>query len=346
MPANNIRPILLDAVTTLTAQSPADWLWHGYLMPGEVTLLTSFWKTGKTTLLCGLLRHLGSGEPFLDRPVRPARVWVLSEESVELWADRVRTRPFGPHVQLLARPFRRRPTPDDWRQLIDSAADARAAGELDLFVVDPLASFLPGRCESDAATLLEALQPLHRLTCAGCAVLLLHHPRKKAAEAGSMARGSGALPGFADVTIELTRYSRYKSDAARRLLFAQSRRPETPTRLAYEWDAATAAFRAVAGPRERQFEENWQTVLAVLTDTGSTLTAGEIRQHWPEEAERPGESTLYNWLNHAHTKGLIQRIGRGTKSDPWRYRIETQADRDMDRYDRDNPLPPVRGIFD
>ena len=68
-----------------------------------------------------------------------------------------------------------------------------AGGGLDLLVVDPLASFLPGRCESDAASLLEALHPLHRLTARGAAVLLLHHPRKKSAEAGSMARGSGAL---------------------------------------------------------------------------------------------------------------------------------------------------------
>jgi hypothetical protein len=45
----------------------AHWLWHGYLLPGSVTLLTSVWKAGKTTLLSVLLarngRHRPSGRP-------------------------------------------------------------------------------------------------------------------------------------------------------------------------------------------------------------------------------------------------------------------------------------------
>ena len=150
--------------------------------------------------------------------------------------------------------------------------EVRAAGELDLFIVDPLASFLPGRCESDAGMLLEALQPLHRLTTAGVAVLLLHHPRKKPSEAGSAARGSGALLGFVDVSLELTRYSKLKSDEDRRLILAQSRRPETPGRLAYKWNKTTGEFRAVIDPRERQFEENWQSVLAVLRTRTAAAT--------------------------------------------------------------------------
>ena len=48
---------------------------------GDVTLLTSQWKTGKTTLLCGLLQQLGGGTPFLGRDTLAARVWVVSEES-------------------------------------------------------------------------------------------------------------------------------------------------------------------------------------------------------------------------------------------------------------------------
>jgi len=97
-------------------------------------------------------------------------------------------------VQLLSRPFPGRPTCDDWHRLIDLAADAAAGGALDLFVVDPLASFLPGHCESDAGTLIEALQPLqplHALTDRGAAVLLLHNPRKNAAQAGSWPAGRG-----------------------------------------------------------------------------------------------------------------------------------------------------------
>ncbi len=340
MRTNDLRPIPLDASVLHAAPEPTPWLWDGYLKPGDITLLTSQWKTGKTTLLTGLLRCLGPGDPFLGRVVRPGRAWVVSEESLDLWADRVRARPIGPHVQLFARPFRGRPTADEWGHLIDRATDARAAGELDLFVVDPLASFLTSRSESEPTTLLEALLPLHRLTTAGAAVLLLHHPRKKPAEAGSTARGGGALLGFVDLTLELTRFRKLKSDDRRRLLFAQSRRAETPTRLAYEWDAAADEFRLVPDPRERQFEDNWEVVLAMLGERGGTLTCKEIRQFWPDDAERPSEAALYNWLNRAFARKLIRRDGQGNSGSPWRYRLETEAD----AYDDRRELRPLRGL--
>ena len=339
MPTNDFRRIRMDALSAELTPTPARWLWHGLLMPGDITLLTSRWKTGKTTLLTGFLRHLGTGQSFLGLDVRPGRAWVVSEESVELWRDRTRAAPLGGHAELLARPFRGRPSFDDWTRLIDAATDARAAGELDLFVVDPLSSFLPGRCESDAATLLEALQPLHCLTNAGAAVLLLHHPRKKSSEAGSSARGSGALLGFVDINAELTRYSRLKTDASRRLIVAESRRPETPSRLSYELTVAEE-FRVVADVRERQFEENWQIVLGVLQGRTAAATHKEIRAAWPADADKPSEGTLYDWLNHAHAKKLVRREGQGTQRNPWRYRLENEDDAYYDM----GELPPMPGL--
>lgn len=341
MPINDLRPIRADAVIDETTAEPLPWLWNGFLVPGDVTLLTSQWKTGKTTLLTGLLQQFGTGQPFLGRGVRPARAWIVSEESLAQWRERLRLMPLGGHVHLLPRPFRGRPTPEEWDLLIDKAIDARGVGQLDLFVVDPLASFLPGRCESDAGTLLEALQPLHRLAAAGVAVLLLHHPRKKASEVGSSARGSGALLGFVDIALELTRYSKLKSDASRRLIVAQSRRPETPGRLAYEWTAATGVFREVCDPRERQFEENWQTLLGVLTARTAGATVKELLETWPAEADRPSVSTLYEWLNHALARKLIRREGQGTSKTPWRYRVENEDDKYWDR----GELPPIRPLF-
>ena len=317
-----LRSIAMDAMPAETISDAGRWLWDGFLMPGDVTLLTSQWKTGKTTLLAGLLQRLGSGEPFLNRPTRRARAWVLSEESESHWADRLRRIPIGPHAQLFSRPFRGRPTPEQWSDLIDGAVEEAAAGRLDLVVVDPLASFLPGRCESDAATLLEALQPLHRLTAAGMAVLLLHHPRKRKSEVGSSARGSGALLGFVDTSVELSRTGKLESDGYRRLLVAQSRRLDAPDRLAYEWDPATGAFSETADPRERQFEENWQTVLAILEAHTAALTYKEIAEHWPDDAAKPGMTTLYGWLNLAAAREWVWKQGQGTRNNPWRYRLE------------------------
>ncbi len=264
MPTNDLQPIPMDRLAAGIDPETTHWLWHGFLHPGDITLLTSQWKTGKTTLLSGLLQHLGTGTPFLDFATRAAKAWVVSEESASHWAERLQLTPIGAHVQLLARPFRSRPTIDEWQHLINRACEARAANVLDLFVVDPLASFLPGRCESDAATLIEVLQPLHQLTDRGVAILLLHHPRKNAPEVGNLARGSGALLGFVDISLELTRYSHWKADANCRLIRAQSRRRGTPERVAYEWNPTTGTFNTTIDPKHRLFEENWARLRAVL----------------------------------------------------------------------------------
>jgi hypothetical protein len=302
-----------------TPESSAPWLWDGYLGAGHVTLLTSQWKAGKTTLVTGLLRALAAPGEFLGRAVRPGRALVVSEESRPLWAERLHTMPVGPHVELLARPFRGRPTVEGWNALIDDARESRLRGELDLLVVDPLASFLPGRCESDAATLLEALQPLHRLAAEGVAVALLHHPRKERSEPGSSARGSGALLGFVDVVLELHRYGRLKTDDRRRLIVGQSRRRATPERLAYEWDPATGGFTAIPDPQALQFEENWAQVQRILEGREAAATHKELLMDWPEESGRPAASVLYEWLNRAFAAGRVERNGSGTRGDPWRY---------------------------
>ena len=83
-------------------QTPLAWLWHGYLKPGAVTLLTSRWKSGKTTLLSVLLSRLASGGELAGRAVAPGKAVVVSEESPEQWASRGRQLDFGRHVCWLS----------------------------------------------------------------------------------------------------------------------------------------------------------------------------------------------------------------------------------------------------
>jgi hypothetical protein len=64
------------------------WLWHGFLAPGNVTLLTGQWKCGKTTLLAALLSRLGAGGQLAGLTVTPAKAAVVTEEGPELWQRR------------------------------------------------------------------------------------------------------------------------------------------------------------------------------------------------------------------------------------------------------------------
>ena len=46
-----------------------NWLWRGFLAAGQLTLLTSLWKSGKTTLAV-LLSRMKEGVPLSPFPAR------------------------------------------------------------------------------------------------------------------------------------------------------------------------------------------------------------------------------------------------------------------------------------
>jgi hypothetical protein len=329
-------PELMSQLDTPAAPATTDWLWHGLIARRNVTLFTSQWKAGKTTLLTGLLQQLAAGGTFLDRPVVPAKVLVVSEESRTTWAERVKRMPLGPHCRLLARPFPRRPSPAQWERLVETAMELQAVGELDLLVIDPLARFLPGATESDLNALLQMLDPLQCLTDGGAGVTILHHPRKKRSEEGNSARGHGGLLAAVDVIVELTRYGALTSDTRRRKLYAVSRYPETPQQLVYEW-AADGTFRGLGDPLAARFQDNWEVLRAVLAKRKTAVAHKDLLIDWPADQPRPSAGSLYEWLNRAWEQRLLRRFGTGSSSDPYRYRLENADDEYWDR----GELPPL-----
>src|SRR6185436_12753895 len=144
----------------------------------------------------------------------------------------------GPNVQFLCRPFQgARPTDAQWRSLVASLEALHCQERLDLVVIDPLATLLPGYAETSAPKLLDCLLPLQALANLGPAVWLMHHPNKGKRADGQAARGSGALPGFADIVMEMSCYRRARSRDRRRRICAYSRYPETPRHVIIELNA-------------------------------------------------------------------------------------------------------------
>ena len=336
--AMNLSPLRAHELQSAEPGDQQDWLWEGYLARGHITLLTSQWKAGKTTLVAGLLRQLEAGGSFLDRPCRPATALVLSEEPRSIWAERLQAIPIGAHVQFLLRPFPRRPGPAEWSDFIGSVTEPGPDGRPDLVVVDTLAAFLPGRSDCDPATLLDFLNPLRVLAESGTAVMVQHHPRKREAEVGSAARGSGALLGYVDVILELHRHGRLKTDENRRSLFGLSRSRGTPRQLVYEWTPGTPDFRVLTEPEVSRFATNWPTIEAILKGRKSASTTRELLADWPDDQPPPSASLLYSWLQRATAEKKLTRLGRGIKNDPYRYQLPN------DPGDYSNGLPPLPAI--
>jgi hypothetical protein len=314
------------------------WLWQGYLAPGNVTLLTSRWKTGKTTLVSVLLAKMAAGGELAGVPVLPGRAVVVSEEGPAHWVPRAEKLGLGGHVGWLCRPFRNKPTPDQWLGLIDRMAALRSAAPLDLAVIDPLAAFLPGRDEGNAGVMLESLLALQKLTATGMAVFALHHPSKREAKPGQMARGSGALSGYVDVLIEMTPLTALDAER-RRLLRAWSRHEQTPRQKVIELNPDGTDYLTLGDLEGVEHAGHWEVLAGVLRETGAKMTRREILKEWPQ-GHKPDELTLYRWLERGVAEGRLKRQGEGHKSDPYRYWLpEIEA-----RWDRDLELPDLADL--
>ena len=203
----------------------ADWLWHGFLAKNNITLLTSLWKAGKTTLLSLLLSRRALGGTLAGLPVTPGKTIVITEEPMTLWAERSRRLNFGNNVCFLSQPFRTVPTLQQWQSLLDRVRTLHDQHTFDLAVVDPLAPFCPA--ENHARGMMDFLYPLTALARQGLAVFLLHHPGKGDKPLGQAARGSGALLAHVDISIEM-RHPGGDFLTRRRRFIAFSRHPETP----------------------------------------------------------------------------------------------------------------------
>jgi len=310
----------------MSAESRAGWLWQGYLAPGNVTLLTSQWKSGKTTLAAVLLARLKTGGLLAGLPLRPGRAVVVTEESAAHWVSRSRKLDFGDHVWWLCRPFRGTPQRDEWLALMEYLAGLAKDHRLDLVVIDPLASFLPGHSENNAATMLDALLPLQRLTALDLSVLVLHHPRKGEAAPGQAARGSGALSGYVDILIEMDWLGRPADDDRRRRLTAFSRHEETPRRLVIELTADGADYQSLGDFAPDPFDQGWEVLHGVLEDADQRLTRRQLLEHWPQDFPAPDETTLWRWLDRAVRDGRVLRDGTGRKNAPYRYCLPAKAE--------------------
>jgi hypothetical protein len=299
---------------------PVDWLWDGLLASGAMTLLTGSWKAGKSTLVSLLLDRRRDGGQLLGRTVRSGGAIVVSEEEPPMWARRQATLDFGPRVCFFCRPFTGTPSLRRWRRFVDTISELVHEHPIDLLVLDPVACFLPA-AENHAASLVKALSELQHLTEEGLAVLLLHHPKKGVAALGQAARGSGALPAFVDIVLEL-RVPRGSFETRRRRLHGFSRFAQTPRSLLAELNAAGTDYVVLpdTAPEDMDFDAAFEILQSLLTNASMGLTRAEILAHWPQSAPPPHAATLWRWLARGCERGTLVREGTGSKAEPFRYR--------------------------
>jgi hypothetical protein len=159
---------------------------------------------------------------------------------------------------------------------------------------------------------------LGALARAGMAVLAMHHPAKGEKPLGAAARGSGALLGHVDISIEM-RHPGGDPLTRRRRFFSLSRLPETPRSLLMELNPEGTDYLPMPDDYVDPFPENWNVVRVVLEGAREKLTRKRILENWPADFDRPHPATLHHWLDRAVKDGLIRCEGKGHRNDPFVY---------------------------
>ena len=294
-------------ISQLGSADAVKWVWTGYLARMHTTLFTGLWKAGKTTLLAWLLKVFATGGN-LGGVVQQAKVLVISEESKALWSRRREDLGLGDHVHIIARPFLGRPSAPQWQGFINHLARLVRMVGYDVVVFDTLGAFWPVSDENDAAKVQTALMLLNALTEAGAAVLLNHHPRKGDGNEGQASRGSGALPGFVDIILELRRYEPENRDDRRRALTCYSRFDESPAEVVLE--LTEAGYVSCGSKADAKQADRLGLLEEILPADGPGLTADEVWARWPEGSiPRPAKRTVRYDLQEGAWQAWIPRAG-------------------------------------
>lgn len=142
-------------------------------------------------------------------------------------------------------------------------------------------------------------------------MLILHGPMKSPAY-------EQMLHACVDCILTYSRDTFMKQSSRLRLLKSQTRRPETPARIACAWSTATTGrFEIVEDLPARRFEKHWQPLERLLKQHPAGATFPELWNCWPPDTPKPSHGLPPAAPGLAGTPRVIAR--RGTNGDPRRY---------------------------
>jgi RecA-family ATPase len=213
-----------------TDDSEPPWLWDKRVPWRGVTLLAGPPKSGKSTLLRGLLRagdeqsHGPGGGvvPFLGAGVRPFRALVVTEEMPSSW----RTAPGSCRLLYLDGDAPKKAKA--WEESLDHLRRLAWGYRCELIVVDSFAAVCAAD-ENSARQIALAFAPLRSLSVL-LPVLLVHHTTKYGTGSAAV-RGSSAIAASCDAVLTLA-CAGADEDDPRRVLSAVGRLGR-PHRLEY-----------------------------------------------------------------------------------------------------------------
>lgn len=205
-----LQPLVLtDAYATAEAMGEPRWLVKGLLGVESVHLLAAAAKAGKTWAGLLLAWAVATGGCWGNVSVEEAApvLWIDEEMGLRKLMDRIGR--LGMPTDLPMRVLSKGGFRLDSPPLVRETADLIRATGTRLVLIDSLRR-VHGYDENDNSAMRSLMEPLQALAAAGCAVVVLHHHRKRTVTDGKgpdaeQIAGAGDLVAMVDVALSITR---------------------------------------------------------------------------------------------------------------------------------------------
>lgn len=319
-------------------ESEVNWIWKGFLAPGLVTLLSGNPKEGKTTFLVHLCMSLENGEAFLEQPIKPVKTLIISEEGKNGWyRKKLETKLSGSIVGIIPRYLYDKNHSENWVEAIHEVKELCLGKDIKLVVFDTLSYFWTVNDENQASAVQASLKPLHILSDAGIAVLLIHHDRKSGGGNIVGTRGSSALTGFIDIKMGLR-----KASGSQRVLESDGRYEETPSKIIVELVEEDGEKKFVVIDKDQvgggTHPEGIEKISSYIPVVPEGITIGGITKKWiaDKKSKPPHQATLSRWLNSGLEDGLVEIVGKldvKGKPDLWGRTSDTNEETEEDDFE-------------
>jgi RecA-family ATPase len=287
-----------------------EWLWPGFLIEGNITLLNAQYKAGKTTLLSYLLLAMDRGIELAGAVPQKVKVLILSEESEHLWMNRRENLEYSPDFQqtvyALTREAKRDKTLPGWKKLIEEMTDFIIKKNIKLLIIDTLSRHWPVNDENSPTQMELAIDPLFDMMAkANPAVLLLHHMRKSGGEYGMASRGSGALPAAVDIILEFERIA--NGSLTQRKIKGYSRYSDTPEEIIIDLTDEQYVTVGNAEMAQEMFDKEYILGQLKGTDELHPISAVDLRMSFTRKINR---MTFSRRINKLLSEKKIGRVGQ------------------------------------
>jgi len=308
--ANELQGITLKEIFA-TPDVQIDWLVDGLLIAGGFSLLVAKPKVGKSTLARNLALAVAKGLPFWGRSTQYGLVVYMAPEE--------KTSEVKRHFQAMGatgdEPILLFPTTIPSLEQIHRLA---ALKKPKLIIIDPLFRLARIHDGNDYAEVYRALEPLVALArTTGSHLLCVHHAGKFDREGGDNILGSTALFAAVDTAILLKRTDRYRT--VRSIQRYGNDLPET----VLPFDPQTGMV-SLGQTRNQDEETRLAEAIVVLLIHQRDLEGERLLTQAEIEETIEGRTLLKRKaLKALIDAGKVERLGGGSKGDPFRYCLKT-----------------------